>query len=464
MSESMLNLGQVAEACAGQLLGAAEGTSFMAVSTDSRSVAPGELFVAIKGENFDGHDFVAASLARGAVAALVDADWAQKQGKVMPLVAVAETRAALGALAAAWRARFELPLIGVTGSNGKTTVKEMCAAILRAWMGDPACVLATEGNLNNDIGLPLMLLRLRARHKAAVIEMGMNHPGEISYLTQIAQPTVAVITNAQRAHLAGLGSLAAVARAKGEIFAGLRPNGAAIINADDAHAALWRELASAYRLIDFSLDGQAAVSGRYAAQGFGSRLDLSTPEGEVQVQLQLPGRHNAANALAATAATLAAGADLAAVVAGLKAYAGAKGRLQKKAGINGAVVIDDSYNANPDSLRAAIDVLAALPGRKILVLGDMGEVGAAAGQYHDEIGGYAKSMGIDLLLALGEHAATAAHNFAAGACHFKNVYTLIEALRPLLDAQTTVLVKGSRFMKMERVVDAIVALPPGTQE
>jgi len=464
MSEPTLNLGQVAQACAGELINASETVAIVGVSTDSRSIARGELFVAISGEHFDGHDYVAASLARGACAALVRADWAQKHQEGLPLVAVAETRTALGALAAAWRAGFELPLIGVTGSNGKTTVKEMCAAILRAWTGAPACVLATEGNLNNDIGLPLMLLRLRARHKAAVIEMGMNHQGEIAHLTRIAQPTVAVITNAQRAHLAGLGSLTAVALAKGEIFAGLPPNGVAVINADDAHADLWRQLAGAHRLVDYSLERQAAVSGHYAAHGFGGRLDLATPEGRGEIQLQLPGRHNAANAVAAAAATLAAGADFAAVVAGLNACTGVKGRLQKVAGINGAMVIDDSYNANPDSLRAAIDVLASLPGKKILVLGDMGEVGAAAGQYHDEIGGYAKSMGIDLLLALGEHAATAAHNFAAGASHYKNVYALIEALRPLLDAQTTVLVKGSRFMKMERVVDAIAVVQPGTQE
>jgi len=460
MSEVMLNLSQVAQACAGNLINAPETVVIVGVSTDSRSIVPGELFVAITGEHFDGHDYVAASLARGACAALVTADWAQKHGQGLPLVTVAETRPALGALAAAWRAGFELPLIGVTGSNGKTTVKELCAAILRAWIGDPACVLATEGNLNNDIGLPLMLLRLRARHKAAVIEMGMNHPGEIDALTRIAQPTVAVITNAQRAHLAGLGGLTAVALAKGKIFAGLRPNGAAVVNADDGHAALWRELAGAHPLLDFSLEGEASIRGHYSPHGYGGMLELSTPQGEAQVQLRLPGRHNAANALAAAAATLAAGADLAAVVAGLSSCAGAKGRLEQRAGINGAVVIDDSYNANPDSLRAAIDVLAALPGKKILVLGDMGEVGAAAGQYHDEIGGYAKSMGIDLLLALGEHAATAAHNFAAGASHYKNADALIEALRPLLDAQTTVLVKGSRFMRMERVVEAIVVVQP----
>ena len=454
MKASMFTLQQAAQACAGVLHQVPETAAFVGVSTDSRSIGAGELFIALKGENFDGHDYVATALSRGAVAAMVDAEWAQRQ-QAMPLLAVADTRRGLGQLAAAWRARFELPLIGVTGSNGKTTVKEMCAAIFRAWIGDASAVLATEGNLNNDVGLPLMLLRLRPTHRAAVIEMGMNHPGEIDYLTRLAQPTVAVITNAQRAHLEGLGGLAAVARAKGEIFAGLRPGGGAVINADDAHAALWRELAGDHPLHDFSLQVDAAICGNYTPHAFGGALTLLTPQGQAEVDLSLPGRHNAANALAAAAATLAAGADLQSVVAGLQACTGAKGRLQKKAGHAGAVVIDDSYNANPDSLRAAIDVLSALPGKKILVLGDMGEVGAAAAQYHDEIGGYAKSMGIDLLLALGEHAATAVRNFAAGATHYKNVYTLIEALRPLLDAQTTVLVKGSRFMKMERVVEAI---------
>ncbi len=454
MSLAMFNLRQAAQACDGSLQDAPETVVFTGVSTDSRGIAAGELFVALKGENYDGHDYVAAALEHGAVAALVDAEWAQsRQG--LPLLAVADTRLALGKLAGAWRAGFQLPLIGVTGSNGKTTVKEMCASILKAWTGEPASVLATEGNLNNDIGLPLMLLRLRSMHRVAVIEMGMNHPGEIDYLSRIAQPTVAVITNAQRAHLEGLGGLAAVARAKGEIYAGLAADGVAVINADDAQAALWRELAGDREQVDFSLEGEATITGRYLPHGLGGRLDLVTPQGQAAIELQLPGRHNAANALAAAAATLAAGAELGAVVAGLQACRGAKGRLQRKEGEKGSLLIDDSYNANPDSLRAAIDVLASLPGKKILVLGDMGEVGAATGQFHDEVGGYAKSMGIDLLLGLGEHAATAVRNFDGGASHYKNIYALIEALRPLLDAQTTVLVKGSRFMKMERVVEAI---------
>ena len=456
----MMTLQAAAQAIGGELIDGAD-IRFESVRTDSRSVGAGALFVALKGEHFDGHDYVAAALQAGAAAAMVEASWVEAHGvQALPLLVVADTRLALGGLAANWRGRFELPLIGVTGSNGKTTVKEMCAAILReravADGQDPAgAVLATEGNLNNDIGMPLMLLRLNAGHRAAVIEMGMNHPGEIDYLTRIARPTVAIVTNAQRAHLAGLGSVSAVAGAKGEIFAGLGDDGVAVINCDDPHAGLWRELAGAHRIIGFSLEGAAEVTGEVAPRAFGSRLQLSTPAGAAAVALQVPGRHNAANALAATAACLAVGATLAAVVAGLSGYAGAKGRLQRRRAENGATLIDDSYNANPDSMRAAIVVLAALPGKKILVMGDMGEVGPGAAQFHDEIGGYAKSMGIDRLLAVGEHAATAVRNFDGGASHFKNVTALIERLRGLLDANTTVLVKGSRFMKMERVVQAI---------
>ncbi len=470
-----MTLAAAAQATGGELANCDAQGGFVGVCTDSRSVKAGELFIALRGENFDGHDYVVAALGAGAAAAMVEAKWVaefarrtktEAKGGPLPLLVVADTRLALGRLAAYWRGRFELPLIAVTGSNGKTTVKEMCAAILRAQARaaglDPAAaVLATAGNLNNDIGMPLTLLKLNAGHRAAVIEMGMNHPGEIAYLTNIAHPSVAVVTNAQRAHLAGLGSIKAVAQAKGEIFSGLADAGTAVINDDDAHAALWRELAGSHRIIGFSLEGAAGsgakVTGELGQRAFGSRLQLSTPAGAAAVELRLPGRHNAANALAATAACLAAGADLAAVVAGLSGYAGAKGRLQRRPAMNAATLIDDSYNANPDSMRAAIDVLAALPGKKILVIGDMGEIGAAAAQFHDEIGGYAKSMGIDRLLAVGEQTATAVRNFDGGGSHFKNVTALIESLRRLLDADTTVLVKGSRFMKMERVVDAIAA-------
>ena len=432
---------------------------FTSVGTDSRAIMPGMLFVALKGERFDGHDFVEQILTQGANCALVSADWAAAHPD-LSLVGVADTRRALGQLAAHWRARFHIPLIGVTGSNGKTTVKEMCAAILRADFGQHA-VLATTGNLNNDIGLPLTLLKLHAPHHAAVIEMGMNHPGEIAYLTRIAKPTVALVNNAQRAHLAGLGTVADVARAKGEIFEGLADTGVAVINADDPNAPLWQDMNRDRRILSFGFAPTADVRGVWATQGNGNGglLELTTPLGAAAVTLQVPGHHNARNALAAAAACIAAGVPLAPIVRGLSNYAGMPGRLQHKAGHGGATVIDDSYNANPDSMRAAIDVLAALPGRRIFVMGDMGEVGEAAGQLHDEIGGHAKSQGIELLFALGEKSVAAARNFGAGGRHCKDVAALVGALKPFLDKDTTVLVKGSRFMKMERVVAEILEKP-----
>ncbi|MGB0127890.1 MAG: UDP-N-acetylmuramoyl-tripeptide--D-alanyl-D-alanine ligase [Rhodocyclaceae bacterium] len=434
--------------------------SFTGVSTDSRSVGTGDLFVALTGENFDGHDYVAAAFERGAAAAVVRRGWAGVSQRA--LLEVDAPLAALGALAANWRARFDLPLIGVTGSNGKTTVKEMCAAILRARMAeqglDPLiAVLATQGNLNNDIGLPLMLLRMRPNHCSAVIEMGMNHPGEIAYLTGLARPTVAVVTNAQRAHLEGMGGLAAVAEEKGAIYGGLGESGIAVVNADDPFADYWRGINGDRCCISFGLGHPADVAGSCTPHGLQSLLRLRSWAGDAEIRLQVPGLHNARNAVAAAAATLAAGASLDAVCAGLEAYRGVKGRLHVRAAQSGATLIDDSYNANPDSVRAAIDVLAATPGKTILVFGDMGEIGERAGQLHDEIGGYAKSAGIDRLYAIGDHAALAASNFGVGGHHFQKVDSLVAALVRELTKDTVVLVKGSRFMRMERVADALAA-------
>ncbi|MFZ5509346.1 MAG: UDP-N-acetylmuramoyl-tripeptide--D-alanyl-D-alanine ligase [Pseudomonadota bacterium] len=456
----MMDLQEAARAVGGT---AVQGNArITGVSTDTRTLVPGQLFVALRGQRFDGHDFVAAALNQGAAAALVDSAWARPEAEARPLLVVDDTRLALGRLAGYWRDKFTLPLVGVTGSNGKTTVKEMTAAILRAQAAldgaDAAtAVLATEGNLNNDIGLPIMLLRLNSGHRAAVIEMGMNHPGEIRYLTRIAKPTVALVNNAQRAHLAGLGSVADVARAKGEIYEGLQPGGTAVINADDPFSPMWRDANRGRTVLSFGLEQPADVWGRFTSRGYGSVLSLATPRGAAQIELKVPGVHNVRNALAATAAAIAAGASLAAVVTGLSGYAGVKGRLQVRPAVKGATLIDDTYNANPDSVRAAIDVLASTPGRKILVLGDMGEIGERSGQFHDEVGGYAKSQGVDLLFALGEYSEAAARNFGGGGQHFAQVEDLIQALRPELDADTTVLVKGSRFMRMERVADAIAA-------
>ena len=422
------------------------------VSTDTRTVAPEQLFVALRGERFDGHDFLEQAVTAGAGALLVT-DGARIPAGASALV-VADTRLALGRLAAAWRAGFEIPVIAVTGSNGKTTTKEMIAAILRRQYGDT--VLATRGNLNNDIGLPLTLLGLAAGQRAAVIEMGMNHPGEIAYLTQIGAPTVAVVTNAQRAHLAGMGDMNQIAREKGSIFAGLGAGGVAVVNADDAYSGLWRRMAGRNPLLTFGIERGADVRAVVRQQGLTTLLSLWTPVGQAELKLAVPGRHNARNALAAAAACLAAGIPLAAVVAGLEGFAGLKGRLQRRQGRAGAVVLDDTYNANPDSVRAGIDVLAATIGRKVLVLGDMGEIGEASGQYHDEIGGYAKSQGVDRLLAFGDASQQAVRNFGEGARHFCDIEKLIAAVNKQLGPETTVLVKGSRFMKMERVADAIV--------
>ena len=449
-------LSDVAKAVGGQLLG--PDLPVRGVSTDTRAIAAGQLFIALVGERFDAHDFLTQAASTGARAMLISRPEAVPEG--VSVVYVSDTRIALGQLAAAWRACFTLPVIAVTGSNGKTTTKEMIAAILKAAFGD--AVLATRGNLNNDIGLPLTLLGLEARHRAAVIEMGMNHPGEIDYLTRIGKPTVALVNNAQRAHLEGMGDLDEVAREKGSIFNGLSDAGVAVINADDGYAGLWREMAGARAVRSFAIDHPADVSAVVQQHGLETRLALKTPEGEAELALAIPGRHNARNAVAAAAACLAAGISLADVAAGLAAFAGVKGRLQRRAGKNGAEILDDTYNANPDSVRAGIDVLAATIGRKVMVLGDMGEIGDASAQYHDEIGGYAKSQGIDRLYALGEVSQVAVRNFGEGARHFCNIDKLIAAVDKDLGPETTVLVKGSRFMKMERVADALaVQATPG---
>lgn len=444
-------LSRIAAAVGGRLSGPDLAVS--GVSTDTRAIAAGQLFIALRGAHFDAHDFLAQATAAGATALLV-ADEAKLPAGASAVI-VDDTRIALGRLAAAWRAEFAIPVIAVTGSNGKTTTKEMIAAILKAAFGD--AVLATRGNLNNDIGLPLTLLGLAAAHQAAVIEMGMNHPGEIGYLAPLGAPTVALVTNAQRAHLEGMGDLDEVAREKGMIFSGLAADGVAVINVDDSFGELWKTMAAGHRQRSFAIDHPAEVQGTVRQHGLQQVVELLAPEGTATIALQVPGRHNARNAVAAAAACLAAGLPLAAVVAGLEGFVGVKGRLQRRSGKRGAEILDDTYNANPDSVRAGIDVLASTIGKKLLVLGDMGEIGEASGQYHDEIGGYAKSQGIDALYALGDASKQAVRNFGEGARHYCNVDKLIAAVDKELGPETTVLVKGSRFMKMERVADALSA-------
>lgn len=456
----MMDLLAASAAMSGTTLG--DNVPFDRVSTDSRRVVPGDLFFALRGENFDGHDFIAAAKARGAVAAVVAADTAEdRNGGDLPRVVVADTRLALGALAARWRAGFTLPLIAVTGSNGKTTTKEMIASILRAYYGD--AVLVTQGNFNNDIGLPMTLLRLTSDHRAAIIEMGMNHPGEIAYLARITRPTVALVTNAQRAHLAGMGTIDAIAAEKGSLYQGLSADGVAVINADDRWARLWNEQSAGRRVMSFAFDSPAEVKGQYQSRGLEYQLTVWAQGERIELSLALPGAHNARNALGAAAAALAAGVPLSAVRDGLSAFRGVKGRLQRLAGLKGSILLDDTYNANPDSVRAGIDVLAATVGKKILVLGDMGEIGEMTGQFHDEVGGYAKSQGIDRLFAFGESSALAVHNFGAGGQHFKKIDDLIEAVLGELAPEATVLVKGSRYMRMERVSAAVADSAPPTR-
>jgi UDP-N-acetylmuramoyl-tripeptide--D-alanyl-D-alanine ligase len=420
---------------------------FTGVSTDTRTVRAGELFVALRGEKFDGHDFLDQAKRAGAVAAMVDRNFAAKAP--LPLVVVDDTKTALGSLARGWRARFQPKLIAITGSNGKTTVKEMLAAILRRHAGDEA-TLATAGNLNNDIGLPLTLLRLREAHRCCAIELGMNHKGEIAYLAGIAAPTVALVNNAQREHLEFMQSVEEVAAENASVYDALPADGVAVVNADDAHAALFRKAAGKRKVIDFGIEKKALVSGGYALQGLSSELDVRTPAGEAHATLAIPGLHNVRNALAAAACAFAVGIKEKSIGEGLSAFRPYTGRLQVKTAIGGATLIDDTYNANPDSVRAAIDVLAACPAPSVLVLGDMGEVGEKGSEFHREVGAYARAKKVTHLFALGEATRHAVAAFGEGACHFDSVASLVASIQG-----RSILVKGSRFMKMERVIAAL---------
>ncbi|WP_339385488.1 UDP-N-acetylmuramoyl-tripeptide--D-alanyl-D-alanine ligase [Acidovorax sp. sic0104] len=436
-------------------------TPLARVHTDTRTLQAGDLFVALKGERFDANAFLADARTGGAAAAIAHGGL---EAAGLPGIEVPNSLAAMGALATGWRAQFGLPLIGVTGSNGKTTVTQMIASILRAWQGpNEERAFATQGNFNNDIGVPLMLLRLRATHAAAVIEMGMNHPGEIALLSAMAQPTVALVNNAQREHLEFMHTVEAVARENGSVFASLPADGVAVFPAGDAYTGLWHSLAQGRRTVTFGDGGDVACRSAAWEQGAWS-VTIATPQGDVATQLRIAGRHNVTNALAAAACTLCAGAPLDAIVQGLASFTPVKGRSRafsvRIAGRE-VTVVDDTYNANPDSMRAAIDVLAELPAPQLLVLGDMGEVGDQGPQFHAEAGAHARSARIPGLFALGNqsvHAITAYGKDQGGAArHFNDMGALQDAVRQALPTVGSVLVKGSRFMKMEQVVEAIAS-------
>ncbi|MEC5404746.1 UDP-N-acetylmuramoyl-tripeptide--D-alanyl-D-alanine ligase [Paraburkholderia sp. MPAMCS5] len=461
-AHAMFSLREAAALIPGASVTGNGDVTFERVSTDSRSAGPGDLFVAIKGDRFDAHDFLAEVAARNVSAALVART---PDGWNVPAVRVADTRAALGALARGWRREFSMPLVAVTGSNGKTTVKEMIASIFAAAVGADAR-LATAGNFNNDIGLPLTLFRLHAAHRLAVVELGMNHPGETSLLAKIAEPTVAVVNNAQREHQEFMATVEAVALEHASVIHVLSPEGVAVFPADDAYASIWRVAATGNRIVDFALNTaerttEAAVTGTFD----GKVLSIDTPEGSVQAALQVLGNHNAHNALAASAAALAAGVSLDAIRRGLESFGAVKGRLQVKRGalgsLAGATVIDDTYNANPDSMRAAIDVLASHASPRVLVMGDMGETGDNGPEFHREMGAYAKERGIDALYAMGDASRDACAAYGANAHHVADVGTLVAQLQHAgFGPAATLLVKGSRFMQMERVVDAVTSPQP----
>lgn len=427
-----------------------------AIVTDTRAIEPGQIFLALEGDRHDGHDYVAQAAERGAAAVIVAR---RIEGADIPQFLLGDTRQALTRIAAAWRARFDLPLIAVTGSNGKTTTKEMIASILRSWLG-PDATVATRGNLNNDIGLPLSLLRLSESHQASVFELGMNHPGEIAQLAAIARPTVGLVNNAQREHQEFMHTVEAVARENGAVLEGLGAQGVAVFPGDDAYVDLWRGMAGDAQILCFGFESHFPVhADEIHAEPAHTRFRLHTPLGSASVTLRALGVHNLRNAMAAAACSVAAGAPLQAIVQGLEAFNPVAGRMQLHTFPDGHQLIDDSYNANPDSVRAAIEVLAALPGRRTLVLGTMAEIGENSPAMHAEVGAYARERGIDALFTFGADAAHAASAFGDGAKAFDDIPTLVAALAEQPPGH--VLVKGSRSTRMERVVEGIIPAPGG---
>lgn len=444
-------LSEAAAAVAGRLQG--DDCLFDGVSTDSRAVQRGELFVALKGPHFDGHDFVKNAISKGVAGVLVS----QQLDVNVPQVIVSDTRLALGQLAASWRERFAIPIIAVTGSNGKTTVKEMIASILK----QQGTVLSTRGNLNNEIGVPLTLLQLISSHDSAVIEEGASHSGEIEYLTQLVQPTVSVVTNAAGAHLEGFGSIDVVARTKGEIFQHLKAGGTAIINADDQYAPLWISMTKGSRVITFGMEADADVRGNLnkTADNKTSCLEVITEDEEFSVMLSLAGKHNAMNALAAVASTRAIGISIDAIRKGLESVKPVPGRLQWVDAIKGAQILNDTYNANPASLTVALDVLAACSGDRYLALGDMAELGVDAENYHQQAGRQARDLGVHRLYAVGEYSRYAVEAFGDHGWHFSAQDQMVDQLREDLNDNVTLLVKGSRSSRMDKVVNALASPP-----
>jgi UDP-N-acetylmuramoyl-tripeptide--D-alanyl-D-alanine ligase len=465
----MTTLGQLLQWLPGARLVGDASTPIARVHTDTRTLAEGDLFVALKGERHDANDFLGEARARGAVAAIAHGGL---EAAGLAGLEVPDTLAALGEIAAAWRAQFTLPLVAVTGSNGKTTVTQMIASILRAAWGERA--FATAGNFNNAVGLPLTLLGLRESHQLGVVELGMNHPGEIAQLAAIARPTIALVNNAQREHQEFMESVEAVARENGSVFSLLPESGTAIFPCDDVFTPLWNEMAhngATRRCLTFGEQADADIALDGARwEGGAWRIQVRTPLGQVDTTIRIAGRHNVVNALAAVACTLATGVSLERIAEGLAAFEPVKGRSRASEIVRpdgrALTLVDDTYNANPDSVRAAVDVLAALPGPRLLVLGDMGEVGAHAERFHAEVGAWAQERGIETLFVLGrESAASVAAFGAAGgtdARHFEDVESLNAAVLARLPETASVLVKGSRFMRMERVAQAIEAAAPAS--
>jgi UDP-N-acetylmuramoyl-tripeptide--D-alanyl-D-alanine ligase len=446
-------LQQLALDAGGTLLASPEASQqrYLGVSSDTRQLRPGQLYVALRGPNFDGAEFLQQAHDLGAVAAL-----AERGGpEGFPVIQVLDALQGLQRAARHYRARCDLPVVAVAGSNGKTTCKEMLAAILR----QRGPTLATRGNLNNHIGVPLTLLHIEPEHMHAVIELGANHPGEVAALASLVAPNIGIVTNAGAEHLEGFGSVEGAARAEGELFAALSSDGLAILNADDTYVDLWRDMTVA-RVVTFGLGAKADYFAHHVRTHcengrFVTHFELCTPQGEIAIELGLAGQHNVSNALGAAAAAVAAGATLTHVATGLAQMRAVSGRLQLRQASCGASVIDDSYNANPSSVEAAIDVLASMAGNRWMVFGDMGELGAFTADAHRDIGRYARSHGVSRLFCIGASSELTAQEFGTAAEWFTDIDSLIARLETELGAGTTLLVKGSRMNRLERVVMAL---------